>query len=320
MNFLYLVWFLIFSLGLIPQAMAQEGKTAPGFAYPHFQVTTRSEEDIRKDQAPPPERPDNNVTAMPPAAREQFDRNEKENRRRLDRNRDRHDHDRDRRHDVKRVITPGGFVPQPIRDTHRDKVISRHLRNEFPRSHRVYHRRHHHPYYRYNYYRRIYVYDPVTVVDYTPADQAVILPEGYDSISYGGVVYYYNDGQFYVPSNGKLIEVHPPVGAVIMRIPEEYVIVQDGEETYYVYAGIFYQRNGSGYEVIVPPFGPGPSEGVLIAHSDRRDIFVRLPDDQGGYVEVVLSRTSDGFKGPQGEYYPEFPSTDQLQEMYGNEE
>jgi hypothetical protein len=174
---------------------------------------------------------------------------------------------------------------------------------------------HHYRYYRYNFRRHIYVYDPVTVVY---SDPVVVVPEGYDSFSYGGITYYYNDGRFYVPSSGKVVEVQPPVGAVVVKLPDNSVVINDGDETYYVDDGIFYRKVWDGYKVIAPPFGPRDSDGVLMAGNDRDDISIRLPDSEGGYVEVLLSRTGQGFKGPQDEYYPEFPPMDQLQEMYGS--
>ena len=76
-----------------------------------------------------------------------------------------------------------------------------------------------------------------------------------------------------------------------------------------------------GYKLIPPPFGPRVSDGVLTAGGDdREDIYIHLPDSEGGHVDVTLSRTGQGFKGPQDEYYPEFPPMDQLQEMYGSDD
>jgi hypothetical protein len=288
----------------------------------------RAAEERRKEEAlktPPADRPDNSITAMSDKAREQFDRNEERNRKRLEDKRDRdrgrdwrrrdrdHDHDNDhskKRREVPRsILDVGPFVAQAgVPESNRHKIIR-------DRDHHHHHgNRHHHRHYRYNFYRGSYVYEPATttIVEYT---QVAVLPEGYDNINYGGVTYYYNDGQFYVPTNGEIIEVQPPVGAIVPNLPENSVIIDDNAQTYYVDNGVFYSKRGSGYEVIVPPFGP--SEGMLVSGNARDDVFVRLPDSNGGHVEVKLSRTSRGFKGPQGELYSEFPPMEQLQEMYG---
>ena len=44
---------------------------------------------------------------------------------------------------------------------------------------------------------------------------------------------------------------------------------------------------------------------------------VNVPNSNGGYTAVVLKRSGNGYVGPQGEYYDQVPSTEQLQAMYG---
>ena len=44
---------------------------------------------------------------------------------------------------------------------------------------------------------------------------------------------------------------------------------------------------------------------------------VNVPNSNGGYTSVVLKRSGNGWLGPQGEYYEQIPSTDQLKVMYG---
>ena len=55
-----------------------------------------------------------------------------------------------------------------------------------------------------------------------------------------------------------------------------------------------------------PPITPPPEE-----------FTVNIPNQQGGYNAVVIRRSGNGFIGPQGEYYPEFPKIFQLEMMYG---
>lgn len=324
----------LFVWGAALQARAQEA-VSPSLAYPHFQVTTRNNDDIRRERiirVPKADRPENNVTDMPPKAREQFERNEAHMRKKLDENADRWDRDsqwrkdhlrrdhdddhgrdrrdRDRDHDRWQSTTAmqnGPFVPQTIRSEKKRRGDG----------HR--HHRRHHRHYRYNYYSRLYVYEPVTTVRYDDDyDSREIVPQGYDDISYGGVTYYYKDGQFYVPTNGDIVEVQPPLGAVVPKLPDDPVIIESNG-TYYVYNGIYYRKTWGGYEVIVPPFNPREYQNAPMSSRVSADIYVRLPDDDGNYTEVKLSRTTRGFKGPQGEYYSEFPPMEELQEMYGDQ-
>jgi hypothetical protein len=43
---------------------------------------------------------------------------------------------------------------------------------------------------------------------------------------------------------------------------------------------------------------------------------VNVPNSKGGYTAVTLKRSGNGFIGPQGEYYTEFPKIEQLKAMY----
>ena len=60
------------------------------------------------------------------------------------------------------------------------------------------------------------------------------------------------------------------------------------------------------------PTLPGPSAIAL-----QNEFTVNIPNKLGGYTSVVIRRKGDGFIGPQGEYYPEFPKVFQLEIMYG---
>jgi hypothetical protein len=46
-------------------------------------------------------------------------------------------------------------------------------------------------------------------------------------------------------------------------------------------------------------------------------IIVNLPNNDGTYTVVVLKRSGNGYVGPQGEFYTQLPSNDQLKIMYG---
>jgi len=46
-------------------------------------------------------------------------------------------------------------------------------------------------------------------------------------------------------------------------------------------------------------------------------VTVNVPNSNGGYTAVVLKRSGNGWVGPQGEYYDQVPTTEQLQAMYG---
>jgi len=68
----------------------------------------------------------------------------------------------------------------------------------------------------------------------------------------------------------------------------------------------------------VPP--PPPAEVVVTQPSTTYSgdtVTVNVANSSGGYTAVVLKRSGNGYVGPQGEYYDQVPTTDQLQAMYG---
>ena len=53
------------------------------------------------------------------------------------------------------------------------------------------------------------------------------------------------------------------------------------------------------------------------AAAQPNEFIVNVPNDRGGYTAVVIKKSGNGFTGPQGEYYPEFPKVFQLEIVYG---
>jgi hypothetical protein len=47
------------------------------------------------------------------------------------------------------------------------------------------------------------------------------------------------------------------------------------------------------------------------------EFTVNIPNGHGGYTAVLIKRSGNGFTGPQGEFYPEFPTVSQLKIIYG---
>jgi hypothetical protein len=58
---------------------------------------------------------------------------------------------------------------------------------------------------------------------------------------------------------------------------------------------------------------------VLVTQTQVADdvITLNIPNDKGGYTAVVIKRSGNGFIGPQGEFYSDFPKVSQLKIMYG---
>lgn len=74
---------------------------------------------------------------------------------------------------------------------------------------------------------------------------------------------------------------------------------------------------GSQIEKPVPP--PVPvvvSQAPASVVYSGNTVTVNVPNSDGTFTAVILQRSGTGFMGPQGEYYPQLPSTEQLRVMY----
>lgn len=101
-------------------------------------------------------------------------------------------------------------------------------------------------------------------------------------------------------------------------------------DRYYYHDYVYYPRE---YVIEEPPVyyqpvyqpvtvvQPAPVQQVAPApapvNAETENSFtVNIPNDQGGYTVVTLKRSGNGFVGPQGEFYSEFPRIAQLKAMY----
>ena len=50
---------------------------------------------------------------------------------------------------------------------------------------------------------------------------------------------------------------------------------------------------------------------------DRETVTINVPSSNGGNIVITLVRYSNGFVGPQGEFYPILPTAEQLRIRYG---
>jgi hypothetical protein len=139
----------------------------------------------------------------------------------------------------------------------------------------------------------------------------------------------------------------PPIGAVIGYIPDGYSTVVVGGIPYYYYDGYYFRSCPSGYVVVEAPTAvsassqeqpakaqqstgtsnqvtPAPSStqeskaqpGAITTSSDDA-MTVNIPNTNGGFTTVRLTKVKDGYKGPQGEFYPNHPTVDELRVLYG---
>lgn len=180
------------------------------------------------------------------------------------------------------------------------------------------------------------------------------LPRDVLRVILGGVEYYYCEGLFYRAAADHYVVVQAPVGAVVTTVPAECRPVIIEGTPYYLINGTTYVSTSAGYQVVPPPNAvvvqppppdaaapvpvtmapvpvaasapapvappvtaapPPPASATPVAADN---VFtVNIPNSKGTYTTVTLTRSGNGFVGPQGEFYTEFPRVEQLKVMYG---
>ncbi len=160
------------------------------------------------------------------------------------------------------------------------------------------------------------------------------LPLAVATLIIAGATYYYGEGVYYQRMGRQYVVIPAPVGAVVTTIPAGFPPVIIDGVPYYTINGVTYMYTPYGYQVVpmpqpivvqtVPavvavPAQPAPAaQGATITAPAAADnsYTVNIPNSKGGYTPIVLKRSGNGFIGPQGEYYPEFPRIEQLKIMY----
>lgn len=182
------------------------------------------------------------------------------------------------------------------------------------------------------------------------------LPGAYVSLAVAGAEFFYCAGLYYRYSTAGYVVIEPPLGAVIPVLPDGYTVVYVNGLPYYYYASTYYTVAPSGGYVVVSPAvettttvvttpattvvttpatttttvpaatqqttstpvaTPAATTTAPAATTTESDTFdVQIPNGNGSFTLVRLIRTKDGFLGPQGEFYPDHPTIEQLKARY----
>ncbi len=161
------------------------------------------------------------------------------------------------------------------------------------------------------------------------------LPHDCFSFYIGSSRYYYDDDVYYLRRGPEYVVVAPPVGAVVRTIPSYYELVMINGVPYYTNGGVYYVYTRRGYQIVpapvtvvaAAPVTPTPTPPIIVTQPtsppvgnvSSDDAFtINVPKSNGqGYTSVTIKRSGQGFVGPQGEFYSEFPKVEQLRVMYG---
>jgi hypothetical protein len=140
------------------------------------------------------------------------------------------------------------------------------------------------------------------------------LPRTHRTIFIDGVDYYYDNGIFYRRGRSGYVFITAPTGAVVPELPRAYHVLVINGRTYYSFDNVYYVESSQGYQVVQrPTVYEVPAQTVVMP---EESFVVHVPNANGSYTPVVITRSGDEYVGPHGEYYHEQPTVDQLRAMY----
>ena len=144
------------------------------------------------------------------------------------------------------------------------------------------------------------------------------LPRGYLSLRVADRLFYYLEGTYYQSTPSGYVIVSAPRGAMIKTLPERHKVIVYDNTDYYYYNSAYYVKEPTGYTVVTPPPSVITSNAPAV-EAPEKTVVVTVPNPNGSYMSVTLQKYSDGYVGPNGEFYPDYPTIDQLKAMYAKD-
>jgi hypothetical protein len=160
---------------------------------------------------------------------------------------------------------------------------------------------------------------------------------GIVAVSVAGASLLYSAGMFYRSTPAGYVVVPAPMGAVVPALPPGYTVVYMGGVPYYYYGNAYYAAAPNGYVVTAPPAiaapmaaapsvapqvqAPAPApiaqpSAAPAANEPSDAVETYIPNGNGSFTVVTLRKTEKGFLGPQGEFYADHPTEEQLKARY----
>jgi len=141
------------------------------------------------------------------------------------------------------------------------------------------------------------------------------LPWGCTPLRVADMVYYYLEGTYYRETPSGYVIVSAPRGAMITALPERHKVIVYENTDYYYYNSTYYVKQPAGYTVVTPPPSVVSTNPPAV-EAPEKTVVVTVPNPNGSYMPVTLQKYTDGYVGPNGEFYPDYPTIGQLKAMY----
>ncbi len=135
--------------------------------------------------------------------------------------------------------------------------------------------------------------------------------------------YHYRDGKWF--GRGWFgIEIAIPIlprGTVVTFLPAGCMTFTVKGTRYYYHNNIYYRSCPGGYVVVpAPEMTPGVAYVPVVTQpytEPVKTVVINVPNSNGSFTPVTLIKQKNGYIGPQGEYYSDNPTVEQLRVLYG---
>ena len=143
------------------------------------------------------------------------------------------------------------------------------------------------------------------------------------AIDFGGSRYHYDHGRFYRSTwFFGLVIARPPIGIIVDVVPDDSRVIVRGGIRYYCYENVYYEECPTGYVVVPTPpenyVTASLSQPATSAAGTAETVQINVPNSNGSYTTVKLTKSNNGYIGPQGEFYAGHPTVEQLKALYGS--
>ena len=141
------------------------------------------------------------------------------------------------------------------------------------------------------------------------------LPHHHNKIVLSNIIYYYDGSVYYRQGHHEYVLVTAPIGAIVSTLPVGYSTIIINGTKYHTYDNVYYLKQPSGYVVVPAPTLTTPTLPVPTTTNDETYV-VNVPNANGSYTPVVIKKEDNAYICPQGEYYSQAPTVEQLKVMY----
>jgi hypothetical protein len=131
------------------------------------------------------------------------------------------------------------------------------------------------------------------------------LPPYHETVYVRGYPYYYYDNVYYSPYPNGYVVVPAPAPVTVVTVPASNTVV------------------AAPYAAAPVVTAPAVAAAVTVpavsqpAAASSETAVINIPNANGGYTPVTLTKHNTGYLGPQGEYYEGHPTVAQLKVLYG---